>query len=185
MNRQRTAVALAAGAIVIVVVGLAVAGGVGPFGGDGNGVDDFPTATQTPGGAPADGGGGDGGDVDSAGENTPQPPFDFEVESIDSCGQTCRDVTATLENQQDRRATGVTVYSRIHAGRGTDGDVVWEGTHDVGTLTAGGSDTETRRVELSYFEALSVQRADGWITLVVTVETDRRTVTFQERRDVA
>lgn len=167
--------------IILVVTGgaLGVIGAEFLAGGTGEDGGSIPTASGTPYGG--DSGGSSGG---GSGTAAP-PPFEMQIESVESCGQTCRDVTATLVNNQEREATGVTVYTQIHAGDSTDGDVVWEGTHEVGTLTAGGSDTETRRVELSYFEALSVQRADGWITLVVTVETDRRTVTFQERRDVS
>ena len=198
MNRQRLAVVAGVGVLAVVLV-LAIAGGIGPFAGDDGGIEDFPTATSTPPGVTENGGGADGGatggdgDGDGGGDSpggqttatpTPQPPFDLQIESIESCGQTCRDVTATLENQQDRQATGVTVYTRIHEGNGTDGDVVWEGTHEVGTLGAGEADTETQRVELSYFEAYGIQQNGGWITIVTSIDTDRRTVTFRERRDV-
>lgn len=189
MNRQRLAVVAGLG-LVVVALGLAFAGGLGPFSDDDDGgIDDFPTATDTPTSDAGDGGTSTGGDDgpgggDTTAESTPQRPFDLRIDSVESCGQTCRDVTATLVNQQDRRATGTTVYTRIHVGNGTDGDVVWEGNHEVGALDAGGSDTETQRVELSYFDALAVQREDGWVTIVTSVETDRQTVTFRERRDV-
>lgn len=198
MNLQRLALVAAVG--VVLAVALAVVGGVGPFGGEDGTIEDFPTETPTPATGPdggttpaGDGSGGDGGDGgDGAGaseggtteEATPQPPISFRIDSVRTCGQTCRDVTATLVNQQDRTATGVTVFTRIHEGNGTDGDVVWEGQNEVGRLGAGASDTETQRVELSYFEALSIQQNGGWITIVLTVQTDERTVTFRERRDV-
>lgn len=35
---------------------------------------------------------------------------------VEECGQTCRDVTSTLSNNQDETATGVTVYTRVFAG---------------------------------------------------------------------
>lgn len=191
----------AVGVLAAVVLIVAIAGGIGPFAGDDGDIQDSPTATSTPlevteNGGGSDGGvtdggadGGDGGDDSPGGgqttaEPTPQQPFDMQIESIESCGQTCRDVTATLENQQDQQATGVTVHTRIHEGNGTDGDVVWEGTHEVGTLGAGEADTETQRVELSYFDAYEIQQNGGWITIVTSIDTDRRTVTFQERWDV-
>ncbi|RLM57428.1 hypothetical protein DVK02_06570 [Halobellus sp. Atlit-31R] len=115
---------------------------------------------------------------------TPAPPFGFAVENIESCGQTCRNVTSTLTNQQDATAEDATVYTRIFVGQGTDGDVVWRGDAAVGTLAPGESYTTTRQVELSFSEALAVQNADGWITVQTTVETANRTVTFDEQRQV-
>lgn len=168
------------GAVALVALALAFSAGVGPFGPDGG--SDFPSSSSP---AADDEGSSSGGSGGGASTETPQGPFDFDIGSVEECGQTCRDVTATLVNQQERRATGVSVYTRIHAGRGTDGDVVWEGTYDVGALGAGASETETQRVELGYFDALKVQNQDGWITIVLAIDTDRRTVTFQERRDVA
>lgn len=171
-------------AVALVALALAFSAGVGPFGGDGG--SDLPSSSGPAAdeGGSSSGGGGDGGGSGGSTE-TQQRAFDFDIGSVEECGQTCRDVTATLVNQQERRATGVSVYTRIHAGRGTDGDVVWEGTYDVGALGPSASETETQRVELGYFDALKVQRQDGWITIVLTIETDRQTVRFQERRDVA
>lgn len=200
MNRERLAV-LAGLGVLVVAVALAFAAGVGPFSGEEDPVGDFPTETPAPtaapdgGAGPGDVGNGGAGGGDGAGgagaasggtteESTPRRPFAMRIESVEPCGRTCRDVTATLLNQQDRRATGTTVYTRIHEGKGTDGDVVWEGTHEVGTLAAGASETETQRVQLSYFEAIEIQGNGGWITIVTTVDTDRQTVTFREQRDV-
>jgi len=139
--------------------------------------DSVPTASGTSAGS----GGGSGG----GGTATPPPPLELQIESVEPCGETCRDVTATLVNNQDQRATGVTVHTQIHAGDSTEGDVVWEGTQEVGALAAGGSETDTTRVELGFFEAAKVQSAGGEITIQLTVETDRRTLTFVEHRDVS
>lgn len=186
MNRERLAIVITVGAVAVLGVAIAMSAGIGPFADDDGSVGDFPTATETP-SAGDGGGGGGGGDGSGDGgdaEETPQAPFATRIDSIESCGETCRDVTATLINQQDREATGVTVYTRIHEGNGTDGDVVWEGSHEVGTLGPGESDTETQRVELGYFDALAIQQNGGWITVVTTIETDQQTLTYQERRDV-
>lgn len=182
VDRQKLAVVVG---VVVVVLALAISGGLGAFDGVGGGRD-APSPSDRSGSS--NDRGGSGGDAADEGDDTggqQQRPFGLRIESVESCGQTCRDVTATLINQQDRRATGVTVRMRVHTGKGTDGDVVWEGNQEVGALAAGGSHTETRRIELGYFEALAVQRADGWITIVLTIRTDRQTVTFRERRDVA
>ena len=202
MNRDRLAIGAGIAVVAIAVVAFAVTGGLWPSAGDdgGGGIEDFPTETPAPtvedGESGGDGGSGDGGGSGGSGdagtggetaaatEEPPRRPFAMRIDSIESCGRTCRDVTATLVNQQEQRATGTTVYTRIYAGNGTDGDVVWEGNHEVGTLPAGASDTETQRVELGYFDAINIQQEDGWVTILTSIDTDRRTVTFRERRDV-
>jgi hypothetical protein len=176
------------GVLLVVLAGVvgALVTGVGPLpsgeaqaGADGD-AEPFPTAT------PAAGSTGDGGDGDgTTATATPTPPFDLAIDAIEECGQTCRDVTSTLTNQQDTTARNVTVYTRIFVGNGTGGDVAWQGRERVGTLEAGGTATATRRVDLSYSEALAVQRNGGWITVQTTVETADRTVTFSDRRQVA
>ncbi|MDZ7700841.1 MAG: hypothetical protein U5J98_01550 [Halobacteriales archaeon] len=139
---------------------------------------DFPTAT------PSEGGSDDGGAGTTA---TETPPFSFTIDEIEECGQTCRDVTATLHNNQDETATGTTVFTRVFAGEdNTDtADLVWEGKEEVGTLEAGTSHTTTRRVELSLQDARKIEQNDGWITIVTTVQTDERTVTFRDSEQVA
>jgi len=176
---------LIAGILVVLVVaigvGVALYTGVGPApGGTGSGdqLTDFPTATaaeETPG----------TGDTESTA--TPTPPFSFTIDEIDECGQTCRDVTAILQNNQDEPATGTTVFTRIFAGQdNTDtDDLVWEGKEEVGTLDAGARHSTTRRVELSLQEAMKIDGHDGWITIVTTVETDEQTVTFRDSEQVA
>lgn len=149
------------------------------------------TATPTGGDDPRDSGGsgGSGGGSGSASEggssaNTP-PPYDFDVLRTENCGNTCRDVTVQLTNNRDARADGVVVTTRIYAGNTTGENArVWEGRREVGTLESGGSTTKTQRVSLSYFEALSIQRKGGWITIVTTVESEAVTRTFEERRKV-
>ena len=168
------------GGVLLVVILAAVAGvalytGVGPApGGDAGETDDeFPTAEES-----------DGSETASSGDDT---SFTFTVDEVEECGQTCRDVTATLNNEQNETATGVTTYIRIYAGENntdTD-DVVWEGTVDVGTLEAGASETTTERIDLSLQDALKIDQNDGWITIQTTVESDDTTVTFEESRQVA
>lgn len=188
---------IAAGIVVIVVLlgGLAgaVLTGVGPApGGDSGGeVTDFPTATPGSGGGSGDstsGGGSDGGSGGGSADTataTAIADFDFVIDRIEECGDTCRDVTSTITNQQDTDATGVTVYSRVFAGNQTNSDDrVWSGKEEVGTLPAGESYTATKRVELSLSEAYSVRQADGWITIQTTIQTDDQTITFVSRRNV-
>jgi hypothetical protein len=184
--------------VLVALAGLALAGGAGlmladgfglaPGGpsGDGSNVSEFPTATATPTSA---GGGGEATDSGAGGTTAtpePAPAFAFEVRQIESCGQTCRDVTSSVSNTGDAAATDVVVYSRIFVGNSTsEDDLAWQGKEQVGTLPAGETYTATNRVELSYGEALAIQQNGGWITVQTTVQSDEKTVTFTERYDVA
>ena len=170
------------GVLLLVLVGIvgALVTGFGPLPGDDSGGDvgSFPTATPAP---TTDA----GAEQPTTTTPTETPPFTFVIDSIEECGQTCRDVTSTVTNQQDATARNTTVYTRLYVGNGTDGDVAWQGSERVGTLDPGESATATKRVELSFSEALAVQNNDGWITVQTTVETVDRTVTFTDRRQVA
>lgn len=181
----RTLFAVGAVAVVLLAGGLAFASGYGPAPGGAGEADadaeEFPTATPTP--EPTDDG-SSGDEATSTATPTTQP-FAVVIEQVEECGETCRDVTVSLTNRQSDAASDVTVYTRVFAGNSTDdGDVVWRGTEAVGSLGAGETHTTTKRVELSYSEALAVERADGWVTVQTTIETADRTVTFSERRNV-
>ena len=151
--------------VVAAALGAAVYTGVGPAPGTSDPIEDFPTEESA-------------GDAD---------PFSFAIDETDTCGTTCRDVTATLYNEQTETATGVTAYIRIVAGenRTDTDDVVWEGTVDVGSLEAGGSHTITERIELSLEGARAVDRADGWVTIQTTVDSDAAIVTLQTSERLA
>jgi len=155
--------------VVAVAVGSALYLGVGPAPGgeSGDEIEDFPTADAT--------------------TSSDADPFSFVIDDIEECGETCRDVTATLDNNQNETATNVTVYIRIFAGQdntATD-DIVWEGTEDARTMAAGADHTTTERVELSLQDARKIDQEDGWITILTTVESDDTTVTFQDSERVA
>lgn len=179
MNRNH----LIAGILLVLILGIglgwAVYSGVGPAPGSadsGDQITDFPTATP-----------GDDSSGGSGSTATAVPPFTFTIDEIEECGQTCRDVTASLQNNQDETATGTTVFTRVFAGEdNTDSnDLVWEGKEEVGTLDAGATHTTTRRVELSLQDARKIDQHDNWITIVTTVQTDERTVTFRDSEQVA
>lgn len=172
--------AASAAVALVVVAALAVVTGVVPLDGDPDGDVAPSTDAGTPSAPDSEVSDAGGSDVTT----TEPPPFSMVVESVESCGQTCRDVTVRLVNNQDREATGVTVTTRIYAGDDTTGDPVWEGTADVGTLGPGESIRETQRVELGLMEAAAVQET-GEITIQTVVETDRQTVRFVEHRDVS
>lgn len=177
------------GLVVLLLAGGVVAAfatGFGPAP-SGDSGDDVSTPQSTGTVYEADGSSTGGGDSGAGGDTTTESttPFTFAIDRIETCGETCRDVTATIANQQNETATSVTVYTQIYAGNSTDsGDRVWSGNEEVGTLEANGSSTSTKRVELSLLEARKVQNNDGWITVLTTVESDETTITFKSRRDV-
>jgi len=161
--------AAAVGVVLLVAAGAAFASGLlGPGAASGTDVETFPTETPGP----------------STGDDA-TAPFTTTVDRVEQCGRTCRNVTTTLTNEQETTAEDVTVYTRVYAGNGTGGDVVWENRRRVGTLPAGGSVTVTERVSLSVTDALNVRRNDGWVTVRTTVQSAGKTVTVTERRDVA
>jgi len=73
-----------------VGIGAALYTGVGPApGGDsGDEIDEFPTEDDT--------------DTDGSDTASPDDPFSFTIDDIEECGETCRDVTATLDNNKTR-----------------------------------------------------------------------------------
>jgi hypothetical protein len=170
---QRAAV-VGVAAVLLVAVGLSLGGGADTTadGGAGDDIESFPTETTSDG---------------DAGTATADPglAFAFAVDRIEECGRTCRDVTSTLRNDGGAAATDVTVYTRIYAGNGTDGDVIWEGRERVGSLDAGESYTSTEQIELSLAGAVSVEGAGGWITVRTTIQSAEETVTVTRRRRVA
>lgn len=181
MERKHIAGGVLAVLIVLAAVVGAFATGFGPTpGGSGSGddIEQFPTETTTT----AD---SDGGTNDTTTATEQQPPFSFDIVQIEKCGETCRNVTATLYNHQNHTAESVTVYTRIYVGNSTASeDVVWEGKEDVGTMAPNGSHTSSRRVELTYSEAYQVKQHGGWITIVTTVQSENVTITFENQRDV-
>ncbi len=169
MNRKYVGVILLA---VVLLGGVgAIYAGVGPLAGSDSDdeTEEFPTGTEY----------NSDGDSDV-------PPFSFTVDEIEECGQTCRDVTATLTNDRNETASEVTVYIRIFAGENSTDpdDLVWEGTEEVGILEAGGTHTTTERIDLSLWDARKVEQNDGWITVLTTIESDEETITFSDSERV-
>jgi len=111
-------------------------------------------------------------------------PFAFRIEEIEDCGETCREVTAAVENTQTESAEGVTVHTRIFAGENSTDELLWETTEEVGTLAADETYTTTERVDLSLTEAYAVEQADGWITIETTIDADDERITLRESRQV-
>lgn len=166
-------------ALLVVGTGGAVASGPGFVPGADRGANPGTAPSDTP--ASSAGNGVGASDTPA----TDDRPFEVDVDEMNECGRTCRDVTSTLSNRQNATAENVTVDTRIYAGHGADGKQVWQGSENVGTLEATGSYTTDTRIELSFGDAIAVQRKGGWITVQTTVETADQTVTFTEQRKVA
>jgi hypothetical protein len=191
---NRGVLAVAAVVALVIVAGAFVlpdgpaAAGAGDASGDGNG--DGTAGGGGGGNETSDGGSGGGGPTPvvtvsgASGTATTEQPFAFAIDEIEQCGSTCRDVTSTVTNQQSSEATGVDVTTDIYAGNGTGGDTIWSGEESVGALPAGESYTATKRVELGMSDALAVEQNDGWITIETTIESDSKTMTITQRRDV-
>jgi hypothetical protein len=178
--------------VVVVAVGILGAAvlGVGPIPSDpspdGGTTTDDPTGDDPGAGSTgSDGDGSAGGDAGGSSENataTPEPaPFGFQIDSIEECGTTCRDVTATLTNQRGSPASDVTATTRIYVKE----DKIWQGSEEIGRLDAGESATTTKRVEIGYFDAAKIKNNDGYITVETTITTAGESYTFSGRRKVA
>ena len=193
VDRNSLAVTVVGVILVASVVGAAYVTDVGDtlLGGDQT---ETPAPTVQPTPTATDGGelttdtglNGGGGDTVSSGvaDATPTPKaydFQFQILNTKSCGQTCRDVTVRLTNRGAKTATGVTAKSRILV----DGDQIWSGTENIGTVSPGESVTRTKRVKLGLFDAAKVQQNNGYVTIKTTVTWDDGSRTFTKRVKVA
>ncbi|GAB6879474.1 hypothetical protein JCM17823_17480 [Halorubrum gandharaense] len=107
--------------------------------------------------------------------------FDFGVDDIEECGTTCRDVTATLSNVGDEPAEDVTVETTMF----TDGDIVWEGTEELGGLDADEAFTSTERVDIGADDAARIEANDGQVTIETVVVFEDGQDVFVEEHDVS
>ncbi|MFC4358423.1 hypothetical protein ACFO0N_10775 [Halobium salinum] len=125
----------------------------------------------------------DGGDATTDAETgTPEPAdFRFDVDRVEDCGTTCRDVTLSVRNRGGTDAENVEMAVRLLA----DGDEVWRGTQPFDRVEAGESRTVTRRVEIGYFDGARIQANDGYVTIETTITWDGGRQSFSERRKVA
>lgn len=112
--------------------------------------------------------------------------FSFAIQEITECGDTCRDITAAVTNEQSGEAGNVTTYTQIYAGNTTSSDArVYENRESIGAISAGETVTTTQRVEFTLTEAVQIRDEDGWITIVTKItDADGDTVTVTQRRDV-
>ena len=111
---------------------------------------------------------------------TPERTVDFALTTgaPTSCGLTCREVSATLENVGTADAHDVTATMTVYSG----GQKLRTMTHRVGTLRAGEEVTVTKRISLSFGEANRVRRHGARVVLVI--DSREKTETFEERYTV-
>lgn len=182
--------ALVATLVSVLVVSAGCASVGGPTATDPT---DTPAVTDTePTAATATDGGGtdqtttDGGtDTATATAGPNDPAFDYQIVEITTINETARNVTVRLTNERNETATGVAVETVIYAGNTTaDDQQVWTGDREIGSVAADGSVQFSQTVALSLNEALQVEGADGWITIVTMIRTDDGSVTVTERRNV-
>ncbi len=176
MDTKKTAVVVAVVAAVVAAVGYAYVAGIGPLEQDpAAGLDEPPDTDES-----YEIGDDTEGDAQDGG-----PPFAFEVESVNECGETCREVNVALHRTADEDAQGTVVHTWIYAGETTDRDaVVWADNRQVGEIEAGGVVRSTDEVDLSVQQANNVREADGVVTIETTVESGQETVRFVDREDV-
>jgi hypothetical protein len=177
MNRYGWLAAVTVG-VGAVVATQALAPGVGPvLGGGPTPVpqsEPEPTApTPTPQSTASSGGNGTAAGLG--------PGWSFGIDSIEACGNTCRDVTATLENTGDTARENVTVITEVYA----EGDLLWEGTNRIGRLEPGEANTATRRVDVGFDGGVAIQSNDGYVTVRTVVSYDGGRTVFEDRKQVA
>ena len=170
---------VAAGALVVLVIAVLLVGGtfafgVGPFGGEGGPAAESTTPTATDGGSESDAGG-------SANGPDHVRPFTVSVDRVEECGNTCRDVTASLTNNGGNPRESVTVTTEIYAGE----DRVWKGGRDLGTLAPDETETRTHRVDVGYLGGAKIKGNGGTVTVVTTVDWSDGSATYREQRTVA
>lgn len=189
---KRTVLTVAAVVVLAAVVGAGAlfvggpsgSGDVpGPIGGDG----DATTTTTTTVADDADDSSGDDSSSSDGGGGSDETttdssaPYRFAIVNVEECGDTCRDVTATLTNTGQETRQNVRVTTEVYA----DGDLLWTGNETVGTLEPDEAHTSTKRVKLSYWDGIKIKNNDGYVTIVTVVRSDTGTVRFEERRKVA
>jgi hypothetical protein len=108
--------------------------------------------------------------------------FQFQVLSVNECGQTCRDVDVELVNQGSA-VTSVSATSRLYAGERDPDNKVDEVTTDVGDMAEGESVRKTVRMDPGYAGGLELCNAEQ-ATLVTTVRSDERQQEFTSHPDV-
>ncbi|MFB6154466.1 MAG: hypothetical protein ABEJ22_01130 [Haloferacaceae archaeon] len=174
---QRASVTVVAVGVLVALLVVGIGGmyvlGVGPLAGGGDA-----QTSPVPGPTATDSSGSSNGTSAPAGH---ERPFTFVIDDIETCGNTCRDVTVTLTNNGGNARSNVTVTTTMYAGN----DSVWTGEESVGTLDADESTTRTQRVDVGYVGGAKIKQNGGTVTVVTVVRWDGGSATFREKKQVA
>jgi hypothetical protein len=205
-NQQLVRIGLLIAVLVVAVVAADVVLGLSFFGGSDSGDTGTPTATPVPTLSPPSTdvetatAGIRSGETpeteDSPVETTAETPttaagvtvrgntrqFQFQVVSVNECGQTCRDVDVELHNQGSA-VTSVSATSRLYAGERNPDNMVEEVTTDVGEMAQGESVRKTVRLDPGYAGGLKLCNAEQ-ATLVTTVRSDDQQQEFTSHPDL-
>jgi hypothetical protein len=101
--------------------------------------------------------------------------FNFTIQTIEPCGQRCRDVTANLRNTGDR-VRNIRVVSRLYAGSAGD-DEVWRGSEEYRTLRTNKTTAIKTRITIGYAEGIKLCGANR-TTMRTTVSSTEYEQTF-------
>lgn len=111
--------------------------------------------------------------------------FAYQITNIAEINDTAREVTVDLTNDGNASAENVRVTTQVYAGNTTaDDEQVWDGTEELGEVAVDETVTFSQTIALSFDDALAVESADGWITIVTTIQTADGEVTITSRRNV-
>ena len=114
--------------------------------------------------------------------DVPEPEFGIDVvrNSVEECGFTCRDVsaTATISNTGEADAEDVQVELLLFVPAGDTNRTIWEGSESVGLLPAGDSHSTTRDIRISGTDSLSVYENDCTYHYQFVIETTDGTNTY-------
>jgi hypothetical protein len=108
---------------------------------------------------------------------TPGISFDVDLTSVERCGRTCRETTATVTNTGDRTTVNTTLNVRVYADS-VDGDPVYIFREPLGNLTSGASVTRPVRLNFAFREAVTLCQADTVVFLAI-ITADEGQDTFQ------
>jgi hypothetical protein len=155
-----------------------------------------PTETQTAGETPTAAGTSTPGSAGTATDTgtttatptpTPTPAgpaFSFQIDEVTECGFGCREIDATVTNEQSTAET-LETETVIYAGNTTAADQqVYQNQTNLGRVGAGASVSTTQIVEPALSDFSKIEEADGWVTIVTTISDGEESTTVTERRNV-
>ncbi len=106
-----------------------------------------------------------------AGTQVPSVDLSVIVDEITECGRTCRTLAYTVQNRGGAGAENVTVEVAVRT-PDADGDVVYEGTQELGAIDSERQRQATTNLTLGEDGAAAVQNNDGSVAVEITAVAD-------------